>query len=93
MQWSLLGKGTEPSPPAAPLAVNMEALGLPGGRGGKDPLQCRRRRRHGFQPRVGRIPRRRERQLPPGSLPGESHGQRSLVGYSPRGHRVSDTTE
>ena len=25
--------------------------------------------------------------------PGESHGQRSLVGYSPRGHEVSDTTE
>ena len=25
-------------------------------------------------------------------LPGESHGQ-SLVGYSPRGHRESDTTE
>ena len=26
-------------------------------------------------------------------LPGESHGQRSLVGYSPWGHRESDTTE
>ena len=26
-------------------------------------------------------------------LPGESHGQRSLVGYSSRGHRESDTTE
>ena len=26
-------------------------------------------------------------------LPGESHGQRSLVGYSPRGHRESDATE
>ena len=26
-------------------------------------------------------------------LPGKSHGQRSLVGYSPRGHRESDTTE
>ena len=25
--------------------------------------------------------------------PGESHGQRSLVGYSPWGHRESDTTE
>ena len=24
-------------------------------------------------------------------LPGESHGQRSLVGYSPWGHRESDT--
>ena len=27
------------------------------------------------------------------SLPGESHGQRSLVGYRPPGHEESDTTE
>ena len=26
-------------------------------------------------------------------LPGESHGQRSLVGYSPWSHKESDTTE
>ena len=26
-------------------------------------------------------------------LPGKFHGQRSLVGYSPWGHKVSDTTE
>ena len=26
-------------------------------------------------------------------LPGESHGQRSLVGYSPRGRKESDMTE
>ena len=26
-------------------------------------------------------------------LPGESHGQRSLVGYSPRRRKESDTTE
>ena len=26
-------------------------------------------------------------------LPGESHGRRSLVGYSPRGHKELDTTE
>ena len=26
-------------------------------------------------------------------LPGESHGQRSLAGYSPWGHREGDTTE
>ena len=28
-----------------------------------------------------------------GALPGESHGQRSLVGRGPWGHRESDTTE
>ena len=27
------------------------------------------------------------------SLPGKSHGQRSLEGYSPWGHKESDTTE
>jgi len=26
-------------------------------------------------------------------LPGESHGQRSLAGYRPLGHKDSDTTE
>ena len=26
-------------------------------------------------------------------LPGKSHGQRSLAGYSPRGHKESDTIE
>ena len=26
-------------------------------------------------------------------LPGKSHGWRSLVGYSPRGHKESDMTE
>ena len=35
-----------------------------------------------------------ESMLPtPVFLPGESRGQRSLVGYSPRGHRESGTTE
>ena len=32
-------------------------------------------------------------QLTPVFLPGESHGQRSLVGYSPWGHKESDVTE
>ena len=34
-------------------------------------------------------PWRRAWQPTPVSLPGESHGQRSLAGYSPGGHRVS----
>ena len=29
----------------------------------------------------------------PVSLPGESRGQRSLLGYRPRGHKESDTTQ
>ena len=38
-------------------------------------------------------PWRRERQPTPESLPGKSFGQRNLVGYSPWGHKESDTTE
>ena len=44
-------------------------------------------------PGVGKILQRRKWQPTPVSLPGKSHGQRSLVGYSPRGHKESDTTE
>ena len=38
-------------------------------------------------------PRRRKWQPTPVLLPGESHGGRSLVGYSPLGRKESDTTE
>ena len=34
-----------------------------------------------------------EKEMATHSLPGKSHGQRSLVGYSPWGHKESDTTE
>ena len=37
-------------------------------------------------------PWKREWQLTPVFLPGEFHGQRSLVGYSPRGRKESDAT-
>ena len=37
--------------------------------------------------------RRRQWQPTPVLLPGKPHGQRSLVGYSPRGHEESDMTE
>ena len=36
----------------------------------------------------GKIPWRRARHPTPVFLPGESHGQRSLMGYSPWGHKV-----
>ena len=41
----------------------------------------------------GRFPWRRKWQPTPVFLPGESHGWRNLVGYSPRGHKELDTTE
>ena len=55
--------------------------GLPRWLCGKESV--RQRRRLGFNPWVGKIPWRRAWQPTPVFLPGESHGQRSLVGYSP----------
>ena len=46
-----------------------------------------------FDPWVRKIPWRREWQPTPVFLPGEFHGQRSLVGYSPWDWKESDTTE
>ena len=43
--------------------------------------------------RVGKIPRRRKGQPTPALLPGDSHGQGSLMSYSPRGRKEPDTTE
>ena len=81
-----------PYPPDAPgvgvggsPVVNIwESTGFPGGTSGKEPA-CQRRRyeRCRFHPWVGKIPWRRAWQPTPVFLPGESHGRRSLVGYSP----------
>ena len=49
--------------------------------------------RLGVHPWIGMIPWRGAWHPTPGFWPGESHGQRSLVGYSPWGRRESDTTE
>ena len=46
-----------------------------------------------FDPWVKKMPWRRKWQPTPVFLPGESHRRRSLVGYSLRGHKESDTTE
>jgi len=42
---------------------------------------------------VRKIPWRKTWQPTPVFLPGQSHGQRSLVGYSPWGHKEFDTTK
>ena len=55
--------------------------------------QCRRCKRLGFNPWIGKIPWRRKWQPTPVFLPGECCGQRGLAGYSPRGRREWDTTE
>ena len=65
--------------------------GFPGGANGREPTcQCRKHKRLRFNPGSRRFP---------GGGHGnplqilESHGQRSLVGYNPQGHKESDTTE
>ena len=73
------------------VAVLWTAIHLPRWLNGKDPT-CRCRRR-GFNPWVRKIPWRRKWQPTPGFLPGESHGQRSLAGYSSWGHKSQDSTE
>ena len=68
--------------------------GLPSCHSGKEPMcQSRRCKRCGFEPWVRKKPRRRKWQSTAVFLPGESHGQRSLVGYSPGSHKDSNMTE
>ena len=68
--------------------------GFPCSASGKElACQCRRHKRHRFDPWVRKIPWIRAWQPTPVFLPGESHGQRSLACYSPWGCKESDTTE
>ena len=70
-------------------------LGIPGHTSGKESAyQCRRHRRSPcIDPWVGKIPWRRKWQPIPVFLPGKIHGQKSLMGYSPWGHKDLDMTE
>ena len=63
--------------------------GFPGGTSGKESAcQCRRHKRCGFDPWVGKIPWRRKWQCTTIVLPGKFHGGRNLVGYSSWACRV-----
>ena len=59
----------------------------------KNPPANARDMRRRFDLWVGKIPWRRTWQPTPVFLPGESHGQRTLVVYSPWGCKELDTTE
>ena len=73
------------------MSINTYIWGFPGG---SEVKVCGMpETRVGFDPWVGKIPWRRKWQPTPVLLPGESHGGRSLVGYSPRGRKESGTTE
>ena len=76
------------------LNSTMNFMGFPGGVSGiESTCQCRRCKRHGFNPWVRKISWSRKCQPTPLFLPGKFHGQRSLVVYSPWGCKESDTTE
>ena len=59
----------------------------------KNLLQCRRHRKHRLDPWVRKILWRRKWQTTPVFLPEKSHGERSLVGYSPWGRKELDMTK
>ena len=61
-----------------------KVVGFPGGISGKEPTcQCRRCKKHEITLWVRKIPWKKAWQPTPVFLPGESHGQRNLEGYSP----------
>ena len=62
-------------------------MGFPGGSDSKESA-C-----NAGNPGLGRFPWRKEWQPTLVFLPAKSHGQRSLVGYSPKDHKDSDMTE
>ena len=51
----------------------------------KNPPEMQKTQRHRFSSWVGKIPWRRKWQSTPIFLPGKSHGQKSLIGFSPWG--------
>ena len=70
-------------------------LGGAGGKTKQTHLTGQETEETGLDPWVEKIPleerKRRKRQPAPVVLPGESHEQSSLAGYSPQGHKESDT--
>ena len=72
------------SPPDGNSQVTLVVKNLPASAGDK---RCR------FHLWVGKIPCSRKWQPTPVFLPGKSHGQRSLAGFSPWGCKELDTTE
>ena len=60
--------------------LNIKVLVVNSGK--ESTCQCRRYKRHVFDPWVGKIPCRRKWQLTPVFLPWESHGERSFMGCS-----------
>ena len=70
------------------LSIHIVFKSFPGSTSSEESAcQCRRLKRHGFHPWVRKIPWRGKWQPTPVFLPGESHGQKNLVGFSPWDHK------
>ena len=88
-----VGQPVTPHPPVHGAAFQECSLwrmlwGFPGSSESKESAcQCRSFRSHGFNPWVRKIPWRRAWQPTPAFLPRESHGQKTLVSYSPWAHK------
>ena len=86
-----LFQGLKPVPEGSMALLDdryLNTRGFPGGAHGKEAAcQCRRLKRHRFNPWVRKIPWKRVQQPTPVLLLGEPHGQRSLAGYRPWGHK------
>ena len=75
-------------------SVLIDISGHPGGSSGKEPTcQCRRLKRLGFNPWLGKNPWGRHGNSPQYSCLENPHGQRGLAGYSPWDFKELDTTE
>ena len=87
---------TQPQPQCFLVLINLNCCSFahpPGGASGKEPTcQCRRHKRFGLDPWVRKTPWSKKWQLIPVFLPGESLGQRSLVGCSPQSLTESEAT-
>ena len=76
------------------IVTRYSSVVFPGSASGKElSYQCRRHKSHGFNPWARKISWRKAWQPTPVFLPGKSHGQRSLIGYSPQGCKKSEMTE
>ena len=76
------------------IKLRIRIWGFPGGATGREPaFQCRRHKRLQFDLWVRKIPWRGTWQSTPVVLSGESHGQKSLVGYGLQGQKELDMTE
>ena len=75
------------------LSLHPYAVGFPSGSVVKNPPARQETQETWFDPWVEKIPWSRKWQPTAVFLPGESHGWRSLVGYSPWGSKELDMTK